>query len=79
MHPEDIVKFLPIYLDAFRRRLPFEIRARLLHRDGTWRWVRMHGAPSFAAAGTFEGFSGSCAVLAGDGAGVPASSGEWGP
>jgi PAS domain-containing protein len=61
MHPEDIVTFLPIYLDVFRRRVPFEVGVRLLHRDGTWHRIQIRGSPSFDAAGAFLGFAGSCA------------------
>lgn len=76
VHPEDIVRFLPVYLDAFRRRVPFEMGLRLLHRDGTWHRIQVLGSPSFDAAGTFLGFAGSCAVNDGCWVPVPSSSGE---
>jgi PAS domain S-box-containing protein len=76
VHPEDIVRFLPVYLDAFRRRVPFETGVRLLHRDGTWHRIQIHGSPSFDAAGTFMGFAGYCAVNEGFPVTVPSSSGE---
>jgi len=76
VHPEDIVMFLPVYLDAFRRRVPFERDIRLLHRDGTWHRIQVHGSPSFDAAGTFMGFAGYCVVNDGCRVPVPSSSCE---
>jgi PAS domain S-box-containing protein len=76
MHPEDIVTCLPIYLDAFRRGAPFEMEVRLLHRDGSWHWVRVHGAPSFDGAGTFLGFAGSCGGNGARREAAPSSSGD---
>jgi PAS domain S-box-containing protein len=74
VHPEDIVMFLPVYLDAFGRRVPFEVEVRLLHRDGTWRRVQVQGSPSFDAAGVFLGFAGHCVVN--DGSPLPSWSGR---
>jgi PAS domain S-box-containing protein len=76
VHPEDIVMFLPVYLDAFRRRVPFEVKLRLLRHDGAWQPIQVHGSPSFDAAGTFLGFAGYCAVSDGCRAPVLPSSGK---
>jgi PAS domain S-box-containing protein len=76
MHPEDIVTFLPVYLDAFRRRVPFAMGVRLLHRDGTWRPIQILGSPAFDEAGAFRGFAGTCTVNDGFQVSVTPSSGE---
>jgi hypothetical protein len=62
LHPEDIVMFLPVYLEAFRRRVPFDVKLRLIRHDGVWQPIQVRGSPSFDASGTFLGFAGYCAV-----------------
>lgn len=60
IHPDDIDRCLRIYVANFDARLPFAMEYRLLHRDGTYRWIADHGAPLHDNAGNFIGYGGSC-------------------
>ncbi len=59
VHPDDRERCFRTYLEAFATRRPFQQDYRLLHRDGSWRWVLDHGAPRITPDGMFAGFVGS--------------------
>ncbi len=56
VHPEDCQRVIAIYRDAFQVRQPFELKYRLLHRDGTYRCVESKGSPWFDQLANFRGF-----------------------
>lgn len=60
VHPEDLNRAVSHYLDAFRRREPFEMEYRLRRGDGVHRWIFDRGVPFTDEAGAFRGFIGSC-------------------
>jgi two-component system CheB/CheR fusion protein len=51
---------MAIYMDAFRKRVPFEMEYRLQRHDGEYRWILDRGAPFFGKNGEFLGYIGSC-------------------
>ena len=55
VHAEDRANCL-----ATQKREAFELRFRLRHSEGGYRWVQEHGAPYFNASGEFQGYIGSC-------------------
>ena len=59
VHPGDRGEAREAFTEANRRREPFEFEHRLLHRDGTYRWVIDAGRPRFTSDGRFEGYVGS--------------------
>lgn len=59
VHPDDVVRCLETYLNAFTARQPFEIEYRLRRHDGAYRWVVDSGLPRYASNGRFEGYIGS--------------------
>jgi PAS domain S-box-containing protein len=59
VHPEDMVRCLAIYADAFDARRPFNEEFRLRRYDGEYRTVLDHGVPRFAPDGAFLGYIGS--------------------
>jgi PAS domain S-box-containing protein len=60
VHPEDLQRCVGIWLDAFARRVPFEMEYRLRRHDGAWRWILDCGAPTLATDGAFLGYIGNC-------------------
>ena len=60
VHPDDFERCLQIYVSSFGARQPFEMRYRLRHHSGDFRWILDHGVPRYAADGTFEGYLGGC-------------------
>jgi PAS domain S-box-containing protein len=60
IHPEDHKRCLDTYLDAFRKRKPFEMEYRLQRHDGAYRWILDAGAPLVGRKGKFLGYIGSC-------------------
>ena len=58
VHPGDRNTFVKTYLDHFDAAEPFAIEVRLRHRDGSYRWVVIHGQPVLAEDGTFTGYLG---------------------
>ena len=55
VHPDDLPSVVERFETAVRDRVDFVAECRVRHADGTWRWVMSHGAPHFAADGTFLG------------------------
>lgn len=60
IHPEDYGHVLKTYRENFQERTPFKIEYHLKHKDGSYRWIIVHGAPRFGANGTFLGYIGAC-------------------
>jgi PAS domain S-box-containing protein len=64
VHPEDLSRCLDAYAAAFDAREEFQMDYRLRRHDGEWRWVAVHGVPSFAIDGGFLGYIGTCVDIA---------------
>jgi len=60
VYPNDYVRFLDTYANAFQTRESFQIELRLRRSDGVYRWIYDCGTPRFASDGEFLGFIGSC-------------------
>jgi diguanylate cyclase (GGDEF)-like protein/PAS domain S-box-containing protein len=60
VHPDDYNGCLKTYLEAFEKRVGFEMIYRLKRHDGEWRWIHDKGTPFFDEAGRFAGYIGSC-------------------
>lgn len=60
VHPDDLEPCVGGYRSAFARRVPFELRYRLLRADGVFRWILDRGVPIFGDGGAFEGYVGAC-------------------
>lgn len=60
VHPDDIDSCVKTYLKAFERREKFSMDYRLLHRDGTFRWIQDNGTPRYNMNNEFIGFIGHC-------------------
>ena len=43
IHPEDLPAVAALFQDALARREPYAIEYRLIHADGSTRWVQGHG------------------------------------
>lgn len=57
---EDRNRVLLQYDEAFNRRVEFRTEYRLLHHDGTYRWVSHAGIPLYNADKTCIGYAGTC-------------------
>lgn len=60
VHPEDLDSCWEIIHPAFHAHTPYEIKYRLKHSSGEYRWVKESGVPLFSRDGAFRGFVGSC-------------------
>ena len=60
VHPDDLVRTLPLYLAAFEARAPFTMEYRLRRHDGEFRWMICNGVPRYRTDGEFDGYIGSC-------------------
>ncbi len=60
VHPDDLQKYIAIYLDAFDKRQPFSVEYRLRRYDGEYHWINDSGSPRFLPDGTFAGYIGCC-------------------
>ena len=60
VHPEDKERFVNIYLDAFKERVPFKGEFRVLNKEGEYTWLLAKGPPRFHADGSFAGYISSC-------------------
>jgi len=61
IHPDDTEGYLDAYREAVQMLSPFESRARLRGRDGTYRWFRCSGVPRLNPDGSSLGYVG-CSV-----------------
>ncbi len=59
IHPDDRELAKQAFLDANERKAEFSLEHRILHVDGSYRWVIDAGRPRFSAAGEFLGFVGN--------------------
>ena len=60
VHPDDFDFCLKTYVEAFDRRVQFEMDYRLRHHSGEYRWIQDEGAPRYDAQGQFIGYIGHC-------------------
>ena len=60
IYPEERPRCLSLYQLALQNRSRFQMEYRLLHADGTYRWVLNTGVPRFTNSGKFAGFICSC-------------------
>lgn len=60
VHPEDVQKYLDIYLSSVSKRQHFLMEYRLRRADGQYRWLLDKGVPRFTPNGSFVGYIGSC-------------------
>jgi diguanylate cyclase (GGDEF)-like protein/PAS domain S-box-containing protein len=51
VHPEDYDDMVSLFRDALARRAPYAIEYRVIHADGSVRWVQGHGRGAFDADG----------------------------
>lgn len=59
IHPEDLVKNLPIWKDAVTRSVEYQLEHRMKKADGTYRWHLTRTVPQKDAAGNVEMWVGS--------------------
>jgi PAS domain S-box-containing protein len=59
VHPEDRDAALKAFLDANERKQEFSFEHRVLHADGSYRWVIDTGRPRISASGDFLGLVGN--------------------
>ena len=60
VHPDDQAICVAIIPLAFHEQVPYEVKYRLLHYSGEYRWIIEQGKPVFSAEGTFKGYVGGC-------------------
>jgi PAS domain S-box-containing protein len=60
VHADDLARCIQTYERAFDAREPFRMEYRLRRHDGEYRWILDIGVARRGAAGTFEGYIGSC-------------------
>jgi PAS domain S-box-containing protein len=59
IHPDDISRFMEVYISAVKKLEEFRVDFRLVTATGDHKWVMAHGVPHFAENGAFEGYIGS--------------------
>jgi len=60
VHPDDKEYCLKTFIEAFNRRISFEMDYRLQRYDGEYRWINDRGKPFHSRRGSFLGYIGSC-------------------
>jgi len=60
VHPDDLEKYIELYISSSNARLEFRMEYRLRRNDGEYRWLLDHGVPRFGTSGEFVGYIGSC-------------------
>lgn len=60
VHPDDIDHCLKAYVAAFDARQAFEMKYRLRHASGDYRWIVDSGTPRYGPDGGFRGYFGHC-------------------
>lgn len=60
VHKDDFDTCLKTYLDAFTKKIPFEMEYRLKYKDSTYHWILDCGSPFFDDNNVFLGYIGSC-------------------
>ncbi len=56
IHPEDASFSLNAYLNAFEKRIPFQVEHRILTKEGIYRWFLCNGNPFYDLEGDFGGY-----------------------
>jgi len=59
LHPDDRKAVVNSFENAFSHRRPWVKEYRLMHRDGTYRWMQDMGEPCYDATGIFAGYVGN--------------------
>ncbi|MFD2366270.1 ATP-binding protein [Pseudoduganella sp. GCM10020061] len=59
IHPQERDWARQLFMDANERKVEFALEHRVLHVDGTYRWVIDTGRPRFLPSGEFLGFVGN--------------------
>jgi diguanylate cyclase (GGDEF)-like protein/PAS domain S-box-containing protein len=60
VHTDDLERCLNTYTDAFDARQAFEMKYRLRHASGEYRWIVDIGTPIHGPDGEFRGYFGHC-------------------
>lgn len=60
IHPDDRERYVQIYLDAFKQKIPFTGEFRILSKQGGYRWLLANGQPRFRSDDTFAGYISAC-------------------
>ena len=60
VHPDDMERCLSIFTTAFDNRDPFSMDYRLKSFDGSFKWIRDNGSPSYNEDSIFTGYIGTC-------------------
>ena len=60
VHPDDLVRCVKTYVEAFDKREPFSMEYRLRHASGEYRWLQDDGTPRTDKEGRFIGYIGYC-------------------
>ncbi len=58
--PEDLEGCLKTYQEACESQQPFELKYRLKHHSGEYRWILDSAGPIFSPGGEFTGYIGIC-------------------
>jgi PAS domain S-box-containing protein len=59
VHPEDISRYVDVFIACTREQRPFRAQCRTLRQDGQWRWIDSQAQPRFSDSGGFLGMAGS--------------------
>jgi len=59
MHPNDADAYVTEFLASVREQRPFHAEARVMQKDGQWRWIESFARPRFSSSGEFLGHVGS--------------------
>lgn len=59
IHPDDLPSVKSVVLDAYAKRVEYQVEYRILKSDRTSRWMMGTGAPRFSDAGKFVGYFGT--------------------
>ncbi|MGO4712821.1 PAS domain-containing protein [Bradyrhizobium sp. 2TAF24] len=54
VHPDDRIRVMSEWRASFDNGRPYNVRYRLQHPDGNYRWVTVTGAPIFSESGTMR-------------------------
>lgn len=60
VHPDDKQTCINTYNESLKNQKGFYTEYRLLHKDGSYRWIADNSVPRFAPTGEFFGFISAC-------------------
>ncbi|MBK9797001.1 MAG: PAS domain S-box protein [Holophagaceae bacterium] len=63
VHPEDQLALMQAYGAAMANLEPMAMDFRMLHREGSYRWVQGQGKPFYDLDGAFDGFLAACSDI----------------